>query len=979
MNRRRVIVVVSDPRDAAGLPPGTVVDADRYLEGGESLADPRAVVVNLCRSTRYRSRGYYVSLLADARRQQVIPTVETSEGLQEPYGRFRALQEAGVATIDAAEMRVRRRELSLPPPDPQAEEGEEVEEEEPRHQFPLPLVRGEDGECRPAREGEYVEALVYLGSCADARFQRAALAIYREWPAPVLRLQLVHEDEEWKVTQVAAVPPHHLSADEHAELVRALGDEARVLRRGREAPRETVRASIAVLIDPADPFSPSSPETIDRLERVAARQNVHVARIGLGDMRKLPEYDALFIRALTGVSEPAFQFALRAEALDMPVVDDPQSIIRCGNKVFLEELLRREDIRTPRTLIVTQTTPWSALEALGLPFVIKLPDGSFSAAVHKISSRDEFRRRSKEMFARSPLLIAQEFLPTEFDWRITVLGGRLLFASRYYMARGHWQIRTEVKGTERYGKVEAVPRGHAPSAVVDAALRAARLIGDGLYGVDLKETADGPVVIEINDNPNIDVGYEDAEEGNAIYEDIVDFFVQRIEEGAPGEAANGNGAGEEPALASIRRPVRVKSANGSAGYRAFEVVGMELEYPTVDRDLNVVSLVEPAFRILAGRGTSDVHLGALGFSNEIADHVFEVKTTAPVRSLRQAEEILYEGIQRFVAVLRDEFDARLMPTGMHPWFDPRQGRLWSRSGTRIYGTYEKLFDVRTHGWMNVQASHLNLPFGDERETLAMHTAAALLVPYLPAIAASTPMYEGDLRPHADSRLAWILEHQARIPESCGQLVPEYVESFADYRRKILGPMYAALDRFPHDTSAIRHEFLNARGAVFKFSRRAMEVRVLDTQECVRMDVAIAAFVRAALRHLSRRVMAGKLELPPHELLVEDFRATVRDGSAALVAAPHVAAERDETGRTDVRAVLRELLAAARKTARKDEQPYMELIAGVIESGSLSERIRAALLPFDAAPDEDFTEAARHVYIELMDCLEANEPWRGRGL
>jgi gamma-glutamyl:cysteine ligase YbdK (ATP-grasp superfamily) len=406
---------------------------------------------------------------------------------------------------------------------------------------------------------------------------------------------------------------------------------------------------------------------------------------------------------------------------------------------------------------------------------------------------------------------------------------------------------------------------------------------------------------------------------------------------------------------------------------------MELEYPTVDRDLNVVSLVEPAFRILAGRGTSDVHLGALGFSNEIADHVFEVKTEAPVRSLREAEEVLYEGVQRFTAVLRDEFDARLMPTGMHPWFDPRKGRLWSRSGGRVYGTYERLFDVYTHGWMNVQASHLNLPFGSERETVAMHTAAALLVPYLPAIAASTPMHDGELQPAADSRLAWILEHQARIPESCGHLVPEYVDSFADYRKRIFGPMYRALDRLPHDASAIRHEFFNARGAVFKFSRKAMEVRVLDTQECVRMDAAIAAFVRAALKELTKRVMAGKVDLPPHELLVEDFRAAIRDGSAALVAAPHVDVDRDETGRTDVRSVLRALVPAARRAALKDETPYIDLVERVIETGSLSERIRAALAPFESAADEDFTEAARRVYIELMDCLEANEPWRGRGL
>jgi gamma-glutamyl:cysteine ligase YbdK (ATP-grasp superfamily) len=159
----------------------------------------------------------------------------------------------------------------------------------------------------------------------------------------------------------------------------------------------------------------------------------------------------------------------------------------------------------------------------------------------------------------------------------------------------------------------------------------------------------------------------------------------------------------------------------------------------------------------------------------------------------------------------------------------------------------------------------------------------------------------------------------------------------------------------------------------------MEVRVLDTQECVKMDAAIAAFVRAALKEMTKRVLAGKVVLPPHELLVEDFRECIREGSAALVTAPHVAVDRDETGRADVRSVLREFLASARKAARKDEAPYMELISGVIDRGSLSECIRSALSPYEEASDEDFTEAARRIYIELMDCLDANEPWRGRGL
>ena len=977
MSRTRVIAVVSDPADAQGLPEGIAVPADRYLEGGEALAEPGTVVVNLCRSWKYGSKGYYVSLLADARGQHAIPSVDVSEGFAEAYSLFRILQEAGVGTVDPEEMRARRRSAKPAPPPEDA-----AEEDEPPRAFPVPLVRVHEGGawgCRPAAEGEVAETLVFLGSAADARFRNTALSVYRECPAPVLRLQLVREEGEWKVTAVAPVPPHRLDEDGRERLREALANPKRVVRRGTEPPREERRASIAVLYDTDDVFSPSSPETLDRLERVAARMNVHVRRIGLDELHKLPEYDALFIRALTGVSEPAFQFALRAEALGMPVVDDSQSIIRCGNKVFLEELLRREGIPTPRTRIVTRHTPWEQVSELGTPLVIKLPDGSFSAAVHKVGSRDEFRRRADDMFRRSPLIIAQEFLPTDFDWRITVLDGRVLFACRYHMARGHWQIRTETAGgKERYGRVEAVPRDAAPHAVAEMALRAARLIGDGLYGVDLKETADGPVVIEINDNPNLDVGYDDAADGTTIYEDVVDFFVRRIEQGAPeGEPAGAEAEAE--LLERARKPIRAAGrGRGEGHYRPFEVAGMELEYPTVDRDLNVVSLVEPAFRILAGRGTSDVDLGAVGFSNEIADHVFEIKTQEPVKSLAHAEAALAEGIQRFSAVLHAEFGARLLPTGMHPWFDPRKGKLWTRSGLRIYTTYARLFDVRTHGWMNVHAAHLNLPMGREVDAIAMHTAAALLIPYLPALAASSPMYDGELQPAADGRLAWILEHQARIPESCGHLVPEYVESFGDYRKRILAPMYRALDRLP-DTGSIRHEFFNTRGAILRFARRAMEVRVLDTQECVKMDVAVAVFVRSALKHLTARVAAGRVELPDHAVLVEDFRACIRDGSAARVRAPHLDVERDGEGMADAREALRHLLCGARRAVRRDEAPYLDLAGRMIETGTLSERIREALAPVADADDETFTEAARRIYIELIDCLEANEPWARRGL
>jgi len=959
LTRRDVIAVVSHPEDGDGLPPDMILTADEYLESGAEAH--AAIVVNLCRSCNYASSGYYVSLLADARGQRALPSIETNSGLAEPYARYRALQEAGVPTIDAAEMTIRRRSAGEPAIADEAS-GAHCDE------FPIPLIcPAENEQCRPAQSGECIELVVILGATLDPEHGRLAREVFRVWPVPLLRLQLVREHDGWKVTQIAPHTIDRLGEAESMLLREQLTDATRRREWSRATPRE-VRATIAVLVDPGNPFSPSTPETIERLERVAARRDVHIARIGLNDLRKLPEYDALFVRAHTSVTRPAFQFAIRAEALNMPVIDDTQSTVRCTNKVFINELLRRENIPTPETRVLTARTSWEHITELGLPFVLKLPDGDFSAAVHRIETEEEYNARALQMFLQSPLLIAQKWLPSEFDWRIGVLDGKLLFAARYYMARGHWQIRSVEHGTEQYGRVEAVARAAVPEQVVQVALAAAKLVGSGFYGVDLKEGPDGPVVIEINDNPNLDLGYEDAADGDVIYEDLIEYFVRRVEEA--------NNAEPRPApridrsLTQLRKPI-ARASRRPVRYRPFEVAGIELEYPIVDQNLDVARLVEPAFRILAGRGTSDIDLGAVAFSNEFADHVFEIKTAEPVASMIEAEQMLFEGLQRFNAVLRDEFDARLLPTGMHPWFDPQDARLWTRSGLRIYTTYARLFDVRTHGWMNVQASHINLPFGDETETVAMLTAAALLIPYLPAIAATTPAFDGSLQHYTDSRLYWLTRHQARIPESMGHIVPEYVSSFSEYRRTILQPMYDALDRL-RDAGAIRHEFFNTRSAILRFSRKALEVRALDTQECVKVDTAFAAFVRAALRDLTGRVLSGEVEPPRHEILVEDFQRTIQDGSVAIVNAPHV----DVPGERNAAAVITELLKRARPHAAEGEQPYFDLLERIAASGSLSERIRAKVESAGDSPEVQ-AEMLRRIYLELSDCLENNQPWSGR--
>jgi len=414
--------------------------------------------------------------------------------------------------------------------------------------------------------------------------------------------------------------------------------------------------------------------------------------------------------------------------------------------------------------------------------------------------------------------------------------------------------------------------------------------------------------------------------------------------------------------ASAAAPVRTPA------YRLFEVVGLELEYPIVGPDLGVLHLVEEAFRVLAGRPASDLEHGAAGFSNELADHVFELKTPVPAASLVAAERTLAESVRFFNRLLAERWGARLLPTGMHPFMRPEEGRIWRRSGRPIYATYDRVFGIGGHGWMNLQSCHLNLPFGEtEAETVRLHEAIRALLPYLPALAASSPVVEGKLGPAVDNRLTYYGGNQRRVPRIAGDVVPEPMTSYAAYKRDVLGAIYRDLRAIP-EAARLRHEWVNSRGAIVRFVRDAIEIRVLDTQECPAMDVAIAAFVRGALAHLVRRLEAGDLAPPAQAALVADYRRAVAEGRAARTEAGHLAPAGGRAGD-----LLAGLLDGAREELAADERPYLDRVAERLAGGNLSERIRARLEPL---PERRREAALREIYEELAACLDANRPWAG---
>lgn len=403
-------------------------------------------------------------------------------------------------------------------------------------------------------------------------------------------------------------------------------------------------------------------------------------------------------------------------------------------------------------------------------------------------------------------------------------------------------------------------------------------------------------------------------------------------------------------------------------YRAYEVTGLELEYSIVDEKLRPRCGVEDLFAALTGRRTSDVELATVGLSNELAAHVLEMKTP-PERSLVRAERRLAKGVRDVSEVLHDRFGWRLLPTGMHPFMRPSQTTLWPRAGQKIYKTYARLFGIREHGWLNVQSCQVNLPFGSPEEATAMHNAAAVLIAYLPALAASSPIVEGRRGPALSSRMAFYAKNQASIPVLTGGVIPEYVSSLADYRERVLGRIYTALDEVP-GTRIIRHEWVNSRGAILRFDRSAMEVRVLDLQECPKMDVAVAAFVRGALASLSERLLAGTMQLPDRRCLLADYRRVVTKGRVAQVSVPPLRGRR--RSRT-ARAVLESLLDDAGRHLSDAERPYLRWVERRLAEGNLAERI---LHRVERSSRGRRREATAQVYRELTECLETNTPWPG---
>ncbi|QJR79805.1 RimK family protein [Alteromonas pelagimontana] len=475
----------------------TVLTFQDYLAEFPKLNEPKTRVINLCDTGKYLSQGYYCSLLAQARRHRVLPAVNTINDLRM------------------------------------------TDTDEGAARLPLP-----DKFSWPTKPSEPTTFFVLFGETKDQNLSRIAQMAFRHFPCPILQVTLhvaaqdsAQRNSRQKDASIGFVEcvargfndlPETLKADCIDRIVSFTQQEWRSDRKGKK-----MRWDMAILVNPDEPTPPSDSRAIKNFVKAAEKMGFNAEVVSHLTPEGVGHYDALFIRETTAIDHHTYRLARAAEREGLVVMDDTQSILRCCNKVFLQDAFAYQQVPAPQSQFVSQAddaTCQQLIEELGLPLVLKLPESSFSRGVYKVENIEALKQRLDEMLQASALVLVQEYVFTEFDWRIGVLGGKPIYACQYFMARNHWQIYHHEGDRFSSGAFATMPTFEVPKPVLQAAIKSAKVVGNGLYGVDIKQSGNKVYVIEVNDNPSIDSGVEDKYLGKELYQLIMQEFANRLEQ-----------------------------------------------------------------------------------------------------------------------------------------------------------------------------------------------------------------------------------------------------------------------------------------------------------------------------------------------------------------------------------------------------------------------------------------------------------------
>lgn len=459
------------------------MDPTSYLSDKELASIKNVKIINLCNSYQYQSTGYYISLLAEARGHKVLPTTSTVMDF-----RFQGLIKEDLNDFEDIIQQV--------------------------------LSRVCDSR---------LEVTIFFGFTENLVYSKIGLLLFNLYQSPFMRVSFVKK-EKWLLQNLKPVNLKELTGSEidyMRQPLKLFMEGKRIVTRSYSRKQY----DLAIMVGTDDPTPPSDAKAIQKFMKAAEKIGFSTEIISKNDYGKLTQFDALFIRETTNVDHHTYRFSRKARAEGLAVIDDPDSIMKCTNKVYLNELMNANKIPVPRSFIIRKGQKKSEFKDLIFPLVLKIPDGSFSKGVKKVSSFAEFENMIREYFKTTDLVIAQEFMPTEFDWRVGVLNGKPLYLCKYYMASNHWQIVDwqEGKASTRLGKSETIPIEEAPHGLIQLAIKSAGLIGKSLYGVDIKQVGRKFYVIEVNDNPSIESGIEDKVEKNRLYDTLMRYLLNQVQ------------------------------------------------------------------------------------------------------------------------------------------------------------------------------------------------------------------------------------------------------------------------------------------------------------------------------------------------------------------------------------------------------------------------------------------------------------------
>lgn len=457
------------------------IRAKQYIEDPQYQEMKNANVFNFCQSFQYQSIGYYVCLLALARNQKVFPSL---------------------ATIRDYKNKLILKSL-----------GEEV----------FDLMQSTLSTCQSNK----VIIDSYFGFCEDSEYKDLIKQMNMLFESPLIRYEF-RKNIYWQLDKVTLIQVNSIANNDK---IKSYAKQYFSQKRFNQGRFKNYEYDMAILIDENETNPPSDKIALKKFKVAAEKYGFFVEFITKKDYRRIPEFDALFIRATTNVNNYTYDFARYAYSEGLVVIDDPWSILGCSNKLFLYEKMKLNKVKMPKTWLLSKKSKTTeVIESMTYPVILKQPDSAFSLGVHKVKSKEECKVLLEKLFHTSELIIAQDYMPSDFDWRIGVLNGKPIFACRYFMAKGHWQIYNWTgEGENKEGDFDTIPIEKVPQQVLKTAIKATALMGDGLYGVDLKVIGNAVYLIEVNDNPNIDHGIEDQVAGTALYEEIMKLFLDRIE------------------------------------------------------------------------------------------------------------------------------------------------------------------------------------------------------------------------------------------------------------------------------------------------------------------------------------------------------------------------------------------------------------------------------------------------------------------